>query len=136
MTIAYRRANKQYVAMSEQDVWRFIGDQKVMFFALVAEDGYPHVTPVWFVAVDQKLYFRAQPYKVKARLADGAKVCCALEEGATYPEMRGAVIRGRSRQVGDEPSLIERVTAQETEKYRGMGHTSLKAPDEWRRERA
>lgn len=39
--VPYVRVNRQYVAMTETEVWSFIDSQKVMFAAFVDENEYP-----------------------------------------------------------------------------------------------
>jgi nitroimidazol reductase NimA-like FMN-containing flavoprotein (pyridoxamine 5'-phosphate oxidase superfamily) len=126
----YVRANRQYVAMTPDEVWQFVDSQQQMYVALSGEDGYPHVTPVWHVSIDQVLYFRATSNKVKAKLADDAKVCCALADGQGFTELRGVVIRGHARVLGD-PELIRRCSELIDVKYAGLRSRDLGVPDRW-----
>jgi nitroimidazol reductase NimA-like FMN-containing flavoprotein (pyridoxamine 5'-phosphate oxidase superfamily) len=128
--LSYTRANKQYVAMTKAEVWRFIDSQKIMRVAFVDEDGYPHVTPVWQVAVDGMLYFRATSNKVKAKLAGEAKVCCTLDDGERFTELRGVLIRGRTRVLADA-ALIRHCTDLIDAKYTGLRSRDLGVPDQW-----
>lgn len=133
--ISYRRANRQYLPMTEEEVWRYLESrQGAMFVAFVREDGYPHLTPVWFVAVDRKLYFSGKSYKAKMRLADSAKVCCSWEDGFRYTELRGVALWGRSRVV-DDPAVIERVKALLKAKNAGRAYEQSEVPGDWARER-
>ena len=133
--VTYRRANKQYVAMTDDEVWAFIDSRKVMFIAFNGVDGYPHLTPVWHVAIDRKLYFRATSSKVKVRLSDSAKVCCAFEDGELFTELRGVALWGRASVVGDA-GMIERYSALQRTKYAGLTSRDLAMPDAWLRERS
>jgi nitroimidazol reductase NimA-like FMN-containing flavoprotein (pyridoxamine 5'-phosphate oxidase superfamily) len=128
--VPYVRVNRQYVAMTETEVWSFINSQKVMFAAFVDENEYPHVTPVWHVAIDGTVYFRATSNKVKAKLANGAKVCCTLADGERFTELRGVVIRGRARVVMDA-ALIKRCSDLINEKYVGLRSRDVGVPDRW-----
>lgn len=133
--IEYRRANKQYVAMTEAEVWSFIDARKVMFIAFVGADGYPHLTPVWHVSDGARIWFRATSNKVKVKLADGAKVCCAFEDGVRFTELRGVVLWGRSSIVRD-PAVLERYDALKARKFAGLSSQDLPMPAEWLRERS
>jgi nitroimidazol reductase NimA-like FMN-containing flavoprotein (pyridoxamine 5'-phosphate oxidase superfamily) len=126
----YVRANRQYVAMTSDEVWQFINSQKVMYVAFASEDGYPHVTPVWHISIDRVVYFRATSNKVKAKLADNAKVCCALADGEGFTELRGVVIRGRARVLTDA-ALIQRCRDLIDAKYAGLRSRDLGVPDRW-----
>jgi general stress protein 26 len=133
--ITYHRVNKQYVAMGEVQVWDFLETRRVLMTAFVREDGYPHLTPVWFVIADRKIYFRATSNKVKVKLAEGAKVCCAAEDGSGFDQLRGVVVWGRSRIV-TELRLIERYNTLKSVKYAGASSTELDMPEAWARRRA
>jgi nitroimidazol reductase NimA-like FMN-containing flavoprotein (pyridoxamine 5'-phosphate oxidase superfamily) len=128
--VDYVRVNKQYVAMTTTEVWQFIDSQKVMYAAFVDENDYPHVTPVWHVSIDRTIYFRATSNKVKAKLAGDARVCCTVADGEKFTELRGVVVRGRSRVVSD-PALVGRCGDLMDEKYVGLRSRDLNVPDRW-----
>src|SRR5580700_9876083 len=95
--VRYRRANRQYVAMSRREVWQFLESQRRVYLGFAMDNGYPHVTPIWFVIVGERVYMRAQDYKVKVGLAAKGKACVVIDEGDKYRELRGAVMWGRSK---------------------------------------
>ena len=53
--IEHRRANRQYVRIPEGEVWDFVSSREKLFVAFAAEGGYPHVAPVWFCVLDNRL---------------------------------------------------------------------------------
>jgi nitroimidazol reductase NimA-like FMN-containing flavoprotein (pyridoxamine 5'-phosphate oxidase superfamily) len=130
----YRRANRQYVAMSRKEVWRFLESQRRVYLGFAMEDGYPHVTPIWFVILGEKVYMRAQSYKVKVGLAAKGKACVVIDDGDKYRELRGAVMWGRSRLV-TERKLIARITELFEEKYSERQWKADEMPEDWVRER-
>lgn len=132
--VLYRRANRQYVAMSRQEVWRFLGSQRRVYLGFAMESGYPHVTPIWFVVVGEKVYMRAQDYKVKVGLAAKGKACVVIDDGDKYRELRGAVMWGRSRVVADR-RLIAKLTGLFEDKYSERQWKAEEMPAEWVAER-
>ena len=53
-----------------------------IWFASVRADGQPHLTPVWFVTHEGRLYVSIDPHSVKARnIGANPRVALALEEG-------------------------------------------------------
>lgn len=132
--IPHRRANRQYIAMSDDELWRFLDEQRLMTVAF-ATDSYPHLTPVWYVVAEHALFFRASSNKAKAKLADGALVSCSVEGGDAFTELRGAMIRGAAEHVSD-PVMIERYHRLKAEKYAGLSSDYLDMPESWRVERA
>jgi len=130
----YRRANRQYVAMSRQEVWRFLKSQRRVYLGFAMENGYPHVTPIWFVIVGERVYMRAQDYKVKVGLAAKGKACVAIDDGDEYRELRGAVMWGRSRLIS-EKGLIAKLTALFEAKYSERQWRADEMPKDWVEER-
>jgi nitroimidazol reductase NimA-like FMN-containing flavoprotein (pyridoxamine 5'-phosphate oxidase superfamily) len=98
------------------------------------ENGYPHVTPVWFCVLNKRLYLRTHDYKVKTKLARGGKACCTLDDGRRYKELRGVVIWGRSRVV-TEKELTERIEKIMSMKYREQQWRAAEMPARWVQER-
>ena len=133
--VLYRRANRQYVAMSRKEVWEFLRTQRRVYLGFTMTNGYPHVTPIWFVIADDKVYMRAQDYKVKVGLAAKGKACVVIDDGDKYRELRGVVMWGRSRIVSQR-NLVERVEELFEAKYSGRQWKADEMPEEWVKERA
>ena len=133
-SLRHRRANRQYTPIPEGEVWRFIDSREKLYVAFAMENGYPHVTPMWFCVLDKKLYLRTQDYKVKARLAREAKVCCTLDDGSRYVELRGVVIWGRARVV-EEEALAARIEKVMRMRYKVQQWKASEMPEWWVRER-
>jgi nitroimidazol reductase NimA-like FMN-containing flavoprotein (pyridoxamine 5'-phosphate oxidase superfamily) len=132
--VLYRRANRQYVAMSRKEVWRFLRTQRRVYLGFTMASGYPHVTPIWFVVAGEKVYMRAQDYKVKVGLAAKGKACVVIDDGDKYRELRGVVMWGRSRIVF-ERKLVGRVAELFEAKYSERQWKSDEMPEEWVKER-
>jgi hypothetical protein len=109
--VLYRRANVQYVEMSRK-----------------------HVTPIWFVIIGERVYMRAQDYKVKVGLAAKGKACVVIDDGDKYRELRGAVMWGKSKIVTDK-KLIARITELFDVKYSERQWKADEMPMDWVRER-
>ena len=128
--VLYRRANRQYVAMSRKEVWRFLDSQRRVYLGFAMESGYPHVTPIWFVIIGERVYMRAQDYKVKVGLAAKGRACVVIDDGDRYRELRGAVMWGRSRLIA-EKRLIAKVTELFEAKYSDRQWKAEEMPKEW-----
>ena len=132
--VLYRRANRQYVAMSRKEVWSFLESQRRVYLGFAMENGYPHVTPIWFVVMGERLYMRAQNYKVKVGLAAKGKACVVIDDGDRYRELRGAVMWGRSKILTDK-KLIAAITKLFEAKYSGRQWKAEEMPKKWVNER-
>lgn len=57
-------------------------NEENIWFGSIRPDGKPHLAPVWFVYVDEKLYLSTDPKSVKARnIHQNPHVVLALEDG-------------------------------------------------------
>jgi nitroimidazol reductase NimA-like FMN-containing flavoprotein (pyridoxamine 5'-phosphate oxidase superfamily) len=122
------------VAIPDAEVWQFIDSREKLYVAFTMEDGYPHVTPVWFCVLNKRLYLRTHDYKVKTKLARAGKACCTLDDGRRYKELRGVVIWGRSRVV-TEKELTDRIEKIMSMKYREQQWRAAEMPPRWVQER-
>jgi nitroimidazol reductase NimA-like FMN-containing flavoprotein (pyridoxamine 5'-phosphate oxidase superfamily) len=132
--VLYRRANVQYVEMSRKEVWQFLESQRRVYLGFTLDTGYPHVTPIWFVIIGERVYMRAQDYKVKVGLAAKGKACVVIDDGDKYRELRGAVMWGKSKIVTDK-KLIARITELFDVKYSERQWKADEMPMDWVRER-
>ncbi len=134
MVYKHNRANRQYEAMTDDEVWRFLFPKEKIFVAFPMKNGFPHVSPVWFCLLDKKIYIRTHDYKVKTALARTGKACCSVDDGETYRELRGVIIWGRSRIVFEE-DLVERIEKVLKVKYRTQQWKASQMPKWWVQER-
>jgi F420H(2)-dependent biliverdin reductase len=60
-----------------------LGKERNIWIATVRPDGRPHIVPVWFACIDDKVYLCIEPQSVKGRnLATNRNVALALEDGS------------------------------------------------------
>lgn len=60
-----------------------LGKERNIWIATVRPNGKPHLVPVWFVSVDEKLYICIEPSSVKGKnLRKNPNACLALENGS------------------------------------------------------
>ena len=128
--VVYRRANRQYVAMPREEIWRFLESQTKIYAAFTRPDGYPHVSPIWFCVEDDKIYMRTHDYKVKTALARTGKACCVVDDGYLYKELRGVIIWGRSKVITDA-KLIDHINRRLDVKYQEQQWKPSEMPVDW-----
>lgn len=105
------------IAMSREELEAFLEEQKTVILTTINRDGTSLPSPLWFVAVDGRLYMNtgAQSDKVRNLRRDD-RVSCLVEAGESYYDLRGALIRGRCTIVVDEQEQA-RARAKIAEKY-------------------
>jgi nitroimidazol reductase NimA-like FMN-containing flavoprotein (pyridoxamine 5'-phosphate oxidase superfamily) len=132
--VEYRRANRQYVAMTRRETWSFLKSQRRVYLGFSMDDGFPHVTPIWFVTIGEVVYMRAQDYKVKVGLAAKGKACVVIDDGDKYRELKGVVMWGSSKVLTDR-KLIAKVNDIFEEKYSERQWKADEMPEGWVKER-
>lgn len=100
------------IELDEDARWALLERNMVMRMATVDPDGYPHVTPIWYVA-DRgygNVYFSTPADTRKARdVAAFPKASLTVDEGAYYFDLRAVVVEGTVSVVeeGDERASVE-----------------------------
>jgi len=97
-----RRARK--IAMSSDELDRFLAAEWMCRLGSVDADGNPHVSPLWFVWDGGAMWFtslvRSQRW---TNLMRDPRVSVVVDAGAGYGELRGAELIGRVEPVGEVP---------------------------------
>lgn len=100
------------IQLDEDERWDLLERNMVMRLATVDPDGYPHVTPIWYVA-DRgygNVYFSTPEDTRKVRDVDAfPKASLTVDEGAYYFDLTAVVVEGTVSRVepGDERETVE-----------------------------
>ncbi|MHB8568387.1 MAG: pyridoxamine 5'-phosphate oxidase family protein [Nitrososphaerales archaeon] len=117
--------------MTRTESWSFIKEHYKMVLCTLDSFGFPHAAPVWYIIIDEKIYFRAQPYKKKiANLLKKPQVSAVIEDGDMYTELRGVMIRGLAKVVDTDKVLRKQVFTLLAEKYIHLRDTD-RFPKSW-----
>ena len=121
-----RRAD---IRMSEAELARFLGEERVVTCASVGPNGRPHLMPLWYVVdgglVTAWTYAKAQ--KVR-NLERKPQATLQIEAGDTYAELRGVMLECDAEMVRD----LDRVTAIGVAiaiKYLGLPNATPETPE-------
>jgi PPOX class probable F420-dependent enzyme len=105
--------------MTSDEVTELLALPLTMSVATNGPDGWPHVVAMWYGFLDGALgfltYRNAQKYR---NLQRDPRVSCLVEEGSSYDELRGVLIRGSVDQVDDDEQRLILATSI-TERYQG-----------------
>lgn len=95
--------------MTAEEVDAFLSTERVLRLATVAEDGWPHVVPLWFVWLDGRFHVNNLERSKRTRLLRaGAKSALTVDAGETYDELRGLSCPVTVRFVDPEDTLPAR----------------------------
>src|SRR5437867_2343870 len=96
-----------HIAMSPDEIWKFIEERKSLQVATIGADGAPHLTTLWFVIVDGEIAFETFTKSQKiVNLKRDPRIAVLVEDGITYNELRGVSINGRTELVEDPAVVI------------------------------
>jgi nitroimidazol reductase NimA-like FMN-containing flavoprotein (pyridoxamine 5'-phosphate oxidase superfamily) len=110
--------------MTRSEAFSFITEHYKMILCTLDSFGFPHAAPVWYVVIDNKIYFRAQPYKKKVNnIMKKPQVTVVIEDGDKYTELRGVMIRGLEKIVDTDQVLRKQVFSMLAEKYQRLRDT-------------
>jgi len=108
--------------MNKDQIKRFIEEQKIMRLATINRDGTPHLTPMWYVVLDDKIHFTTDRDSVKAKNIQRCnKVTVVIDTGIEFSTLRGIMLKGTVTENRDE-KLVQQVQILKGEKYFGKGH--------------
>jgi len=93
---------RDLISMSTEDMWKFIDTQKSIQVATINRDGSPHLTTLWFAAVDGKIVLETFTKSQKVvNLKRDPRITVLFEAGEVYEELRGVSIKGTAKLVSD-----------------------------------
>jgi PPOX class probable F420-dependent enzyme len=112
-------ASRLAVAMTDDEVAQFLDLRLTMSLATNGRDGWPHVVAMWYGFIDGAVGFltfrNAQKYR---NIQRDPRVSCLVEDGDTYADLRGVLLRGRAVVVDDDEQRMSWATSV-TERYQG-----------------
>jgi PPOX class probable F420-dependent enzyme len=128
--------SRDQIAMSAEEIRAFLDEGGTVQLALYGPDGYPDITPMWYVVDDGVLWMRTYGKSQKVVNARRDPRCCALiETGDHYLELRGVQITG-DLQISDDVERICWVAARLMVKYEGVDPEHIPALEAAYAERA
>lgn len=105
------------VRLSTDEAWGIVAGAHTGVLTSLRRDGSPISLPVWFVAIDRRIYVSGQSRTKKfARVRRDARVSFLVESGERWAALVGVHISGQARLV-DDPGLRDRVEVALHEKY-------------------
>ena len=89
--------------MTSEETRELLENERTLILATNNRDGSPVMHALWFTYLDDAVYINIQSdsFKNKNILRDD-RVCCLVEAGEKYFELRGAMIEGHATPVEDE----------------------------------
>lgn len=96
------RNRRREIEMTDEELQRFLAEERIVTVATIGPKGRPHLMPLWFVVKDGLVhiwtYGASQKVKNVERLAQATLL---IEAGDAYGELRGAMLECDAEVVHD-----------------------------------
>jgi PPOX class probable F420-dependent enzyme len=108
------------IAMTDDEIAQFIERSRTATMATVLPSGRPHLVAMWYGLIDGEIWFETKAKSQKAvNLRRDPTITVMIEDGQTYPTLRGVTIDGTAEIVTDDADLLHRVGVSVWERYTG-----------------
>jgi nitroimidazol reductase NimA-like FMN-containing flavoprotein (pyridoxamine 5'-phosphate oxidase superfamily) len=120
------------IRLSRAEAWAVLGAAHTGIFTSLRADGVPIALPVWFVALDERIYLDAVTRTKKvARIRRDPRVAFLVESGERWAELRSVHLTGHAAVLTD-PDVEARARELMRAKYAGFAGDRPRMPDETR----
>lgn len=120
------------IRLTREEAWEELAGAHTGVFTSLRADGVPISLPVWFVALDERIYLSGPAHTKKfARVRHDPRVSFLVESGERWSELRAVHLTGTATIVAD-PAVTERVLAALDVKYRAYRTQRSAMPAETR----
>jgi PPOX class probable F420-dependent enzyme len=117
---------RDQIKLTPGEVADFLAAERVVNVATIGQDGWPHVTALWFVMRDGDpwswTYRKSQ--KVKNLERDDRATLLA-ESGVEYSELRGVMLKTKAQMTYDTEQVLD-VAEELFAKYQGAGNPGMR----------
>jgi PPOX class probable F420-dependent enzyme len=101
-------SGRDVVTMTDEELERFLETNMKVQVATIGSDGRPHLTTLFYVMVDGRMFFWTYGRSQKIQnLRRDPRITCLVEDGEDYFELRGATITGKARLLEDYDELVD-----------------------------
>lgn len=105
------------VRLSSEEAWIVLAEAHTGIFTSLRRDGTPIALPVWFVAIDRRIYVSGPAHGKKfTRMRNDDRVSFLVESGMRWADLKAVHVTGRAAVLMDSDRL-GRVGAALDQKY-------------------
>ena len=88
-------SQRAQIRMSDDEVASFLERGRTATIATIGPSGFPHLVAMWYGLLDGRVYLETKAKSQKAvNLRRAPQICCSVEAGESYDQLRGVVIEG------------------------------------------
>lgn len=120
------------VNLEPNEIEDFLRQGHTVIMTTIGKDGFPHSVPLWYAYIDGQIMVRKQKKSQGVRnISRDDRVCCLVETGEAWVDLKAVMIRGRAVEVTDEETL-RRFREEQDSKYADFRPASVAMPDRTR----
>ncbi|MFT3900512.1 MAG: PPOX class F420-dependent oxidoreductase [Gordonia sp. (in: high G+C Gram-positive bacteria)] len=98
---------RNQILMSDEEISRFINEQRTATLATHGPDGTIHLVAMWYGVIDGDLWIETKLKSQKAvNLGRNPRCSLMIEDGLTYDQLRGVAIEGTAEIFDDEANIL------------------------------
>jgi len=102
-------SRRDVIRMSDAEVADFLEQGRTLQLATINKDGSPHLVAMWYGLLDGMIVFETFSKSQKCvNMRRDPRVCCLVEAGTGYGELRGVQVNGRV-DLSDDPGEVRRL---------------------------
>jgi len=117
------------IRLSPDEAWELLEEARIGIFTSLRRDGTPISLPVWFAAIDRRIYLHGPATAKKfTRVRNNPRVAFLCETGERWVDLRAVHFTGTARAVTDA-SLERRVAADFDRRYTRLRPPRADLPD-------
>jgi nitroimidazol reductase NimA-like FMN-containing flavoprotein (pyridoxamine 5'-phosphate oxidase superfamily) len=118
------------VRLSADEAWEMLANSHTGIITTLRRDGWPISLPMWFAAVDRKIYMRTLAASKKAlRIKRDQRACFMVESGEAWKDLAAVVVPVRASLIDPAGEEARRALAAIGAKYKGFGLPQREVPE-------
>ena len=118
------------VRLSADEAWAVVENSHTGILATLRRDGVPVMLPLWFVAIDRRIYLRTGADSKKARrIRHDPRASFLVESGERWAELRAVHLTGTITALDESSPLLTQVDEAFEAKYSGFRTAASKMSD-------
>jgi nitroimidazol reductase NimA-like FMN-containing flavoprotein (pyridoxamine 5'-phosphate oxidase superfamily) len=107
------------VRMSDDEAWQMVERSVNGTLTTLKRDGRPVALPVWFVALDRRIYITTRGRKLQ-RIRRDSRCSFLVEAGERWADLRAVHLECHGQVIEPDDELQERITSAMDAKYRTL----------------
>ena len=110
---------RSQIVMPPEEIQAFVAAKRTANLATLGATGHPHVVAMWYAVIDGQIWFETKAKAQKTvNLRRDPRATVLIEDGLTYPTLRGVSFEGQAVVV-DDPDALWAVGVSVWERYNG-----------------